>query len=158
MKKQFSKYLLTIFSIFLLSVSGKAQNCEQLTAQGLREMLVQLGYEVTDMVTTPGAEKYTVTNKTAALNVPVGYELSASKSFLWLTVNLGKPRADSSVMNAALLRENAKIQPCQFYITAKGTLMMGFALENRGLTNAILRKHTDKIIADVQSTTALWQK
>ena len=121
-------------------------------------MLVQLGYEVQDITTTPGTEKYMVTNKTAALNVPVGYELSASKNFLWLTVNLGTPRADSSVMNAALLRENSKIQPCQFYISAKGTLMMGFALENRGLTNAILRKHTDKIIADVSSTTALWQK
>jgi hypothetical protein len=158
MKKQFTKYLLTACCIFLLTASGKAQGCEQISAQRLREMLVQLGYEVTDITTTPGSEKYSVNNKTAALNVPVAYELSPSKNFLWLTVNLGTPRADSSVMNAALLRENTKIQPCQFYITAKGALMMGFALENRGLTNAILRKHTDKIIADVASTTAVWQK
>jgi hypothetical protein len=158
MKQQFTRYALSAFCIFLLTVSGKAQGCEQLTAQRLKEMLVQLGYEVQDITTTPGSEKYTVTNKTTALNVPVGYELSPSKNFLWLTVNLGTPRADSSVMNAALLRENTKIQPCQFYITSKGILMMGFALENRGLTNAILRKHSDKIIADVASTTALWQK
>jgi hypothetical protein len=157
MKKQL-RYALTAFCIFLLTASGKAQSCEQLTAQGLKEMLVQLGYEVTDITTTPGSEKYSVNNKTATLNVPVAYELSPSKNFLWLTVNLGTPRADSSVMNAALLKENTKIQPCQFYITAKGALMMGFALENRGLTNAILRKHTDKIIGDVSSTTALWQK
>ena len=158
MKKQFTRYILTAFSIFLISASGKAQNCEQVTSEKLREMLVQLGYEVKDIVKTPGSEKYSVDNKTTALNVPVAYELSPSKNFIWLTVNLGTPRADSSVMNAALLRENTKIQPCQFYITAKGTLMMGFALENRGLTNAILRKHSDKIVADVESTKLLWQK
>ena len=158
MKKLFTKYLLTAFCIFLLFTSGKAQNCEQLTTEKLREMLVQLGYEVTDIVTTPGKEKYSVNNKTTALNVPVGYEVSPSKNFIWLTVNLGTPRADSSVMFPALLRENARIQPCQFYITSKGILMMGFALENRGLTNAILRKHSEKIVADVASTTAVWQK
>jgi len=157
MKKQFA-YVLTAFCVFLFSASGKAQNCDQLTAAQLRDMLVQLGYTVKDNNTTPGSEKYEVNNTTATLNVPVAYELSASKNFIWLTVNLGKPSADTSVMNAALLKQNFKIQPCQFYITGKGNLMMGMAVENRGVTNAILRRHTDKIIADVSSTTAFWQK
>ena len=158
MKKQFTKYVFTAFCVFLLSSPGKAQNCDQLSAAQLRAMLVQLGYTVKDNNTTPGSEKYEVDNTTTTLNVPVAYELSASKNFIWLTVNLGPPSADTSVMNAALLKQNFKIQPCQFYITGKGNLMMGMAVENRGVTNAILRRHTDKIIADVSSTTAFWQK
>jgi len=88
----------------------------------------------------------------------VAFELSASKNFVWLTVFLGTPRADTSVMNAELLKQNFSIQPCQFYITSKGNLMMGLAIENRGLTNAIIKRHSDKLVADVASTASFWQK
>ncbi len=158
MKKQFTRYAITAFCICILTIAGKAQTCDPISTERLREILGQLGYTVKDINKTAGSEKYEVTNTTPTLDVPVAYELSASKNFVWLTVFLGQPRADSSVMNAALLKQNFKIQPCQFYITAKGSLMMGLAIENRGLNNAILRKHSDKIIADVVSTAALWQK
>lgn len=150
--------LITAISVFMLTAFGKAQNCDQLTGAQLKEKLIQLGNEVRDINATPGSEKYEVKYTTATLDVPVAYELSGSKNWVWLTVFLGTPQADTSVMNAALLKQNFIVQPCQFYITAKGSLMIGMAIENRGLTNAIIKKHSDKIVADVVSTASFWQK
>jgi hypothetical protein len=157
-RKTLVKTLITTLSIFMFANFAKAQNCDQLTAAQLKEKLIQLGNEVRDINTTSGSEKYEVKYTTATLDVPVAYELSGSKNWVWLTVFLGTPRADTSVINAALLKQNFIIQPCQFYITAKGNLMMGMAIENRGLTNAIIKKHSDKIVADVVSTASFWQK
>lgn len=151
------RILFAALIICLFTSNSYAQNCEVLTAPQLKEKLIQLGNEVKEIVSEPGKEKYEVKYTTSTLNVPVAYELSPSKNFVWLTVFLGAPRADTSVMNAELLKQNFAIQPCQFYITAKGKLMMGLAVENRGLTNAILKRHSDKIIADVNSTASYWQ-
>jgi len=147
-----------VILMLMLSSFCNAQNCDPLTSAQLKEKLIQLGNEVKDITTTPDKEKYEVKYKSATLDVPVGYEISPSKNFVWLTVFLGPPRADSSLFNAALLKQNGVIQPCMFYITAKGNLMMGLAVENRGLTNAILKRYTDKIVADVTSTSSFWQK
>ena len=152
-----SASIAAIFICMLTSFSY-AQNCDQLTSAQLKEKLIQLGNEVKDLNSTVGSEKYEVKYTSPTLDVPVAYELSASKNFVWLTVFLGTPRADTSVMNAALLKQNFSIQPCQFYITSKGNLMMGLAIENRGLTNAIIKRHSDKIVADVSSTASFWQK
>jgi hypothetical protein len=35
--------------------------------------------------------------------------------------------------------------------------MMAVAVENRGITAAILRRHIDKIVADVSKTSDIWQ-
>jgi hypothetical protein len=94
---------------------------------------------------------------TSGFNVPISYEISASKNFIWLIANLGKPKDETSTVNAGLLKQNGKIQPCQFYITEKGNLMMGLAVENRGLTPAIMRRHTEKITSDVSNTASFWQ-
>jgi len=146
----------TIFICIVTSFSH-AQSCDPLTYTQLKEKLIQMGNEVKISDTTGGKEKYEVKYTTPTLNVPVTYELSTSKNFVWLTVFLGKPKEETSETNAELLKQNAAIQPCFFYITAKGNLMMGLAIENRGLTNAILKRHSDKIIADVSSTASFWQ-
>lgn len=153
----FTKFLLVAFSLCIITLSSKAQSCEPITSPKLREMLEQLGYTVKD-IGTSSAEKYEVKTKTASFDVPVGYEISPSTNFIWLTVFLGPAKADTSLKNIALLKQNAIIQPCFFYVTAKGNLMMGVAVENRGVTNAILRRHTEKLIADVSSTATYWQK
>ncbi len=147
-------------SLWLLPASGNAQNCGPIDALQLKEMLIQLGYPVKELNKEAGKEKYEVPHKTTDLNVPIGYEISPSTNFIWLTVFLGPAKTDAagSEMALALMRQNAKIQPCFFYITDKGNLMMGLAVENRGLTNAVMRRHTDKLLADVGSTTSIWQK
>lgn len=157
-RKILAKTLVTTVFICVLVAFTKAQSCDPLTSAQLKEKLIQLGNEVRDINATAGSEKYEVKYSTSTFDVPVAYELSGSKNFVWLTVFLGMPRADTSVMNATLLKQNFSIQPCQFYITTKGNLMMGMAIENRGLTNAIIKKHSDKIVADVVSTASFWQK
>lgn len=155
-KNLFSKLLLLSF-IFLVPLFGKAQSCDPLDAARLKDMLIQMGYTVKDIGTEVGKEKYQVDIKTSSFNVPLGYEISPSKNYIWLTANLGKPKDSTSTVNSDMLKQNGKIQPCQFYITSKGILMMGLAVENRGLTPAIMRRHTDKITGDVSSTSALWK-
>jgi len=149
---------ITAILICIVTSFSYAQSCDALTSAQLKEKLIQLGNEVKDLNSTEGKEKYEVKFTTPTLDVPVAFELSASKNFVWLTVFLGTPRADTSVMNAELLKQNFSIQPCQFYITSKGNLMMGLAIENRGLTNAIIKRHSDKLVADVASTASFWQK
>jgi len=154
---------LTRYSILLcmliLPFFGKAQSCDPLTRPQLKEMLIQLGYAVKDIVTTPGKEKYSIAHNQGGLDIPVGYELSPSTSYIWLTVNLGSPKDSSSAQfNLDLLRQNSKIQPCFFYFTDSGRLMMGLPVENRGVTNAILRKQSDKIVSDVSKTSEFWKR
>ncbi|WP_460553873.1 hypothetical protein [Ferruginibacter profundus] len=156
--KPIARIIQVVFFMIILSSVSNAQSCDPLNSAQLKEKLIQLGNTVKDLTTTPGSEKYEVKFTTATFDVPVGFEISPSTNFVWLTVFLGAPRADTSVMNAALLKQNGAIQPCQFYITAKGNLMMGLAVENRGLTNAILKRHSDKIVADVSSTASFWQQ
>jgi hypothetical protein len=156
MKKNCLK-LAAIVVLFLLPALTNAQSCDPLNAQQLKNLLTQMGYTVKDLISDPGKEKYEVDLTSATLNVPIAYEFSPSKNFIWLTVNLGKPKGDTSVANANLLKRNTDIQPCQFYITASGALMLGLAIENRGLTPAIMRRHTDKVVSDVSSTATLWQ-
>lgn len=141
----------------LLPVFGKAQNCDPLNARQLKELLTNMGYTVKDLNTEVGKEKYEVSITTTGFNVPISYEISPSTNFIWLIANLGKPKDETSTANAALLKQNGKIQPCQFYITEKGNLMMGLAVENRGLTPAIMRRHTEKITNDVSNTASYWQ-
>ncbi len=155
-KIHFSKLFFLSF-IFLAPLFGKAQSCDPINAARLKEMLVQMGYTVKDIATEVGKEKYQVDINTSSFNVPVGYELSPSKNYVWLTANLGKAKDSTSTINAAMLKQNGIIQPCQLYVTSKGILMMGLAVENRGLTPAIMRRHTDKLTGDVSSTSALWK-
>lgn len=142
---------------FLLPLSGTAQECSPLNAKQLKDMLTGMGYTVKDLNTQAGSEKFEVALSSGGFNVPVGYEISPSGNFVWLTANLGKPKDSTSTMNAELLKQNGKIQPCQFYISTKGILMIGLAIENRGLTAAIMRRHTDKFIGDISKTSAYWQ-
>lgn len=123
----------------------------------LRDMLVQLGYDVTDLVKDPGKEKYTVKMSRYDLDIPIGFELSSNNNYIWLTVNLGAAPAETAAKNYALLRQNAKVQPSQFYITEGKRLMLAMPIDNRGVTNATLRKATESVAEDVGSTKAIWQ-
>jgi hypothetical protein len=77
---------------------------------------------------------------------------------MWLTVSLGNKYSDESVINSTLLKQNSKIQPCQFYTTESGKLMMGLAVDNRGINNAQLRRYTEFITGKVIDTKAYWMR
>jgi hypothetical protein len=141
-----------------LGIQVKAQNCGPIAAPELRRILVELGYTVKDLNTTVGKEKYEVKLVTTTLDVPMGFEISPSTNFIWLTVFLGKPFEETSPKNIALLKRNAIVQPCQFYITEKGNLMMGMALENRAVTNAVLKKFSDNLAKKVSDNQEYWKQ
>src|SRR5687767_11354104 len=147
--------LISAFSLF--SAPAMAQGSDQITRPQLREMLVQLGYEVKDIVKDAGKEKYSVTLVKSGLDIPVGLEISPNSKYIWLTVNLGDAPKDTASVNQTLLKQNSKIQPSFFYITDKGRLMMGLPLDNRGITNAFLRDRVETISENVGKTKDIWQ-
>jgi hypothetical protein len=132
---------------------------QQIDRKQLREMLVQLGYGVKDTNTSLGKEAYSATFTRDGLNIPVNFQISASSSLIWLTVNLGPAPAETNATKVyALLNRNSKIQPCQFYVTDSKLLMMGLPIENRGVTNVTLRQRVDSILSHVVATKEVWQK
>lgn len=153
-KYGFIGLLVLLSSLFLL---GFVQN-SQIDRKQLRDTLTQLGYEVTDIVKDAGKEKYSVKFTNNGLDIPVGFEISPSNSYIWLTVNLGEAPTESSPKNLALLKENAKVQPTFFYITGSGRLMAALPVENRGVTNAVLKTRAEAIADNVGKTKETWQK
>lgn len=129
----------------------------QLTRVQLREMLVQLGYEVKDIVKDEGKEKYSVDFSNSDLNIPVGFEISPSGNYIWMTVNLGTAPTEPNQKCLDLLKQNAKIQPTFFYITESGRLMVAQAIENKDVTNAILRARANTVADNVGKTKGVWQ-
>lgn len=148
--------LLLISAVVAIAGFARPQS-GQLDARQLREKLVELGYAVSDLETAEGKEKYTIKLVKSDLNIPIGYEISPSKGYIWLTVNLGDAPTETSTRSLALLKSNANIQPSFFYVTKSGRLMMGLPIDNRDVTNATLRLRTDQISDNVGSTKDVWQ-
>lgn len=152
------KKLLLLLAVVAVAVPALVgfQGSDAVTRKQLREMLVQLGYEVKDLETAPGKEKYSYTQERSGLNIPIGAEISPSNSYIWLTVNCkGEvPTGDKAV---ELLKKNAEIQPSFFYVTKSGKLLMALPIDNRGVTNALLRQRSEKLVDDVAKTKDVWQ-
>lgn len=132
------------------------QDSEKLTPAKLNEMVVGLGYEPKALNTEEGKEKWEVKLTKGGLDVPIGYELSPSKNYIWLTVFVGA--SSPSTKFEELLKKNGEIQPVNFYITAKGNLMLGLAIDNRNVTPATMRRCLDLISQDTADTEAIWKK
>lgn len=158
MKKQL--LIAFLFAVVSITVSkqGFAQEGNPIAQPKLREMLIQLVYTVKDVDTARGKEKFEIKTTKDGLDVPILYQISSSGSYMWLTVSLGDAPANESIINAALLKQNAKIQPCQFYTTESGKLMMGLAVDNRGINNAQMRRYTEFITGKVVDTKAFWMR
>ena len=139
------------------SLSANAQNCEPLTGPQLKQLLLNMGLTPKQINEAGKPDKYEISNEYGGLNIPVAVEITSSTNYIWLTVNLGKVPADSSSRSTQLLRQNFAVQPCQFYITTKSVLMMGIALENRGMTSSVMRRSLDLILKRVSETQSYWQ-
>jgi len=152
-----TRFSIILFCIWMLPVFGHAQSCDPITRAQLKEKLEQMGFTVKTISQEAGKEKYSIDHPGTGFNIPVGYEISPSTNFIWLTANLGKAENLTPEKSMEMIKENGKIQPCFFYITSTGLMMMGLGVENRGVTAAILRRHIDKFVADVSKTSAVWQ-
>lgn len=153
-----STVIAAVYAAQLLSPTAHAQEVKPnvLDAAGLKAAIEGLGYETKVLNQEPGSEKYEFKIVTADLNVPMAAEISPSKNYIWLTVRLGDNRPD--LKWEELLKTQAKVQPCQFYITTKGNLMFGVALDNRAVNAAVLKRNVDMISKNVGETKALWLK
>lgn len=138
-------------------VGFRSLQTPQIDRKQLKDMLGQLGYEVKDLDTTAGKEKYSVTVTKSGLDIPIAFEISANGSYIWLTVNLGAMPDASSPKNQALLQKNSDIQPAQFYFSNSKKMMMAMPIENRDVTNALLRQRTDTVTDDVTGSKDVWQ-
>ncbi|MCB0825244.1 MAG: hypothetical protein KDC26_03575 [Armatimonadetes bacterium] len=127
---------------------------EPLNAAGLRAMITGLAYEVKDLNTEAGKEKYEFTVKTTNFNIPIGAEISPSKNYIWLTANLGKSSEKTKWQE--LVRANSVTQPTMFYVTKSDVLMVAIPVENHGVTPVWLKKCIDKIATDVDSQSSVW--
>lgn len=130
---------------------------EPMTRVQLRAKLVELGYEVSDIVKDAGKEKYSVKFTKNSLDIPVGFEISPSNSYIWLTVNLGEAPKEGNAKCLALLKQNSKVQPTFFYVTDSGRLMAALPIENRAVNNALIRQRAEAISDNVAKTKEFWQ-
>jgi len=153
--KKFS--LILIFCIFGFAQFAKSQSCTPIVAADLKRMLGELGYEVKDLSVIVDKEKFEIKVLLPTLNVPMGVELSGNKNNIWFTATLGKAFEETSPKNLALLKRNAIIQPAQFYVSERGNLMMAVAIENKGVTNASLKKASDMLATKVFENKIYWQ-
>jgi hypothetical protein len=129
----------------------------QWTPTALQKSISDLGYEAKNISDDADAPKYEFMITRGGLDIYVSAEISGSKSYIWLTVNLGSAPGSASSKNNDLLKQNAKIQPSQFYVSDSGKLMMGLPIDNRGMTNTIFRARVDMIVDSVVSTKEYWQ-
>lgn len=131
-----------------------------LEAPQVRDMIKAMGYETKELNAEAGKEKYEFTIEKSNLNIPIAFEVSPSKRYIWLTVYLGEvPKIkDFPAMADKLLRENGNVQPTQFYVTKSERLMVALALENRGPVDAaMMRRAFEKLSDDVAATKDIWQ-
>jgi hypothetical protein len=146
-------------AVAVTGVGGIQAADRELNGPDLKAMVRNLGHEVKDLNTEPGKEKVEFKMASGGYDVWIAAEVSASKRFIWLSAFLGEaakiPGLDSRAAN--MLRENFKIQPCHFYITEKGNLMMAIALDNRNMTPTVLKYRIEKLAADVATTAELWK-
>lgn len=143
---------------FVTSGFAGAQGEEpvRLSAEELKTMLSNMGHELSQINKEPGKEKWTFTIKTKSFNVPMGAELSPSKQFIWLTVNLGALNDKHDAKE--LLRLSGRTQPTQVYLSSKDALMMAFPVDNRSITPAILKMRIEKLTSDVDTSSTVWNK
>lgn len=150
-----------LIAVVAIPGAATAQSEDQtLTGPEIKTMIKNMGYEPKDLNTEVGKEKFEVLLAKDGFDVPIAFEVSASKRYIWLTVFLGEV-AKVTEFNARapkILNQNFKIQPCFFYTTDKGNFMMAIAVDNRNATSAVLRQRIEKISADVVATNELWKE
>ncbi len=150
--------LVPVFAASVLAVAGGqgAAVPNRLDDAGLKATLSKLGYEVKE----PGAKTYEIALAAAGLKIPTRVFLAKSRTKLWFSVALmQKAGVDKLTRDdlARILAANTDVGPCHFMIDG-GWLKMKMALDNRGLTPAILRTELDYLAARVGESKAVWQK
>ncbi len=155
--RTFSILAVLLASVPLLGPAVAQDTTGQLDTPGLKKALQDMGYEVSELTPT----KFTFKIQRGTFNLPLGAEVSGSKGYIWFTLLLKSELGQDALTAAkcsALLKANAQIQPSQFYLTSKNSLMIALPVENRNMTNAHLRKAFEKLAQDTVDQARVWQE
>lgn len=125
-----------------------------LDLDGVMKLVQGLGYEAKLLEGT--TTKFGITITTGSFNVPLGFEISPSKRYIWITANLGESKLTGDLA-LALLKRGSEVQPTQFWITSRNLLQVGQAMENHDVTPANTKLIIDKIASDIGKTSDIWQ-
>lgn len=138
---------------------SKAEAGGPIAEEDLPKMLQNMGYE---------AEKvdegvYRVVIEQDSWTFYIRFSLSTdSKQRLWMTSSFGEIKDWQKMAPAplmALLVANDRIGPAHFYVTVSGDvrrLNAARAVDNRGITPAILRRELDKFLTNIRDTAEQW--
>ena len=129
---------------------------DPLTYAELKAMVEGMGHVTKDISTTPGEEKFELIVATDQFDVPLGFDVSKSKRFIWCTAFLGKSTLDGEGA-LALLKRLGGVQPTSFWMTENDDLKVGLAIDNRDVTPAHLKYVIEKVAKDVVSMVDVWQ-
>lgn len=149
-------FALAFLILSLLALLGWQGTDGKLDDAGLKTMLTNLGYEVKE----PGTGTYEIPMAAAGLNIPTRIFIAKSQTKIWLSVALlQKDGVDKLTRDdlQKILEENVNIGPCHFMIEG-GWLKLKMAIDNRGVTPAILRSELGYIADRVGDSKAVWQK
>ncbi len=121
---------------------------------GMQSLLVGIGYQPTHL-----SKGLLIQLKRGTWTLYVQTVLSADGRKMGLNANLGEVTPDS--VTAAqwkdLLVLNGDIEPSMFYFDAtRNKLYMHRVLDNRGMSQAVLRTELDTFMDQVQSTSKTW--
>jgi hypothetical protein len=155
----FAGILLFVTAVAL--VGWQANAPVQWDAVALKKGIEDIGYEPKNISREADQEKYEFKLERGGLNIPISAEITSSKNYIWLLAVLATDVKEESYSASKLfkiLQANGNIQPAQFFITRNGRLLVGQAIENRNVTNAILRRVVEKLATNVVETKELWQK
>ncbi len=158
-RKLFAGVLFFVAAVALIGWQANAP--VQWDTEALKKGIEDIGYEPKNISREPDKEKYEFKVERSGLNIPVVAEVTPSKNYIWLIALLAtdiKEETYSSSKLFKLLQSNATIQPTHFFITKGGRLQVGHPIDNRNVTNAILRRTIDKLTTNIAETKDLWQK
>lgn len=152
----FRSLRLLVLFVALAALVGWQTPDAKIDDAGLKTMLTNLGYEVKE----PGTNTFEVSMSTAGLNIPTRAFISKSKTKLWLSVALMQKEGVAKLTRddlQTILEKNVDVGPCHFMIE-NGWLKLKMALDNRGITPAVLRSELDYLAARVGDSKSVWQK
>lgn len=108
-----------------------------------------------DVTGASAVKLYEITLVRGGFNIPIQFEVSASGNFVWLSATVG-PGNVAPDKAAIALKRIAKIQPTMIWDTGS-KLRFGFAMENRGVTQAVIKAHMERLANDIADNSDVWK-
>lgn len=126
---------------------------------GLKEMLVNMGYEPEEEKSADGSSYFTITGEAPDLNWTVSLSVSGPTGLVWIGMDFWSLK-DKKIPNDVLLEaleRNQHLNTVRFmYLKDAEKFRLGGSIPNRDVTPAELRKLIDETVNEARQTQHLW--